>query len=56
VSTACSVVIFGVTGDLSERKLIPAVYNLGLIIYYLQYLIYTDLLEENGALTILKRQ
>ena len=30
MSTACSVVIFGVTGDLSERKLIPAVYNLGL--------------------------
>ena len=28
--SACSVVIFGVTGDLSERKLIPAVYNLGI--------------------------
>lgn len=30
MSTACSVVIFGVTGDLSERKLIPAVFNLGI--------------------------
>ena len=25
----CSVVIFGATGDLTHRKLVPALYNLG---------------------------
>lgn len=28
LAEACSVVIFGATGDLTHRKLIPALYNL----------------------------
>ena len=30
LAEACSVVIFGATGDLTHRKLIPALYNLAI--------------------------
>ena len=30
LAEACSVVIFGATGDLTHRKLVPALYNLAI--------------------------
>ena len=31
IAGPCSLVIFGVTGDLAQKKLLPAVYDLSLI-------------------------